>query len=357
MPESSFSPAVVRPQHEPPDTLPLLRLLDLVLRYRSLVLLVTLAIAALVTAWAGLRPLPWTADSRFMPAGNSGRDAAGLRGIAGQFGFDLSAMDSGEPLEFYVELVRSPDLLRELVHTEFNRGGAGAGPTRLMDLLAIPGETEAERTLNAIRDMQEKRVVVSLHKQAGLVNLTTLAPSAELAAAMNRRLLELVGEFNLDKRQSQAREERRFTEARLDAARRELAEAETARRRFMEQNRQIRSPQLMMEHDRLERQVAMVQQVYTSLAQTYEQARINEVRNTPILTIIDQPESMVRLPSRRMPLFVVAGTLLGFTAALSLVLVLWTLDRQLGSSHQQYPELDRIYRALRRHRRPALPAG
>jgi len=42
----------------------------------------------------------------------------------------------------------------------------------------------------------------------------------------------------------------------------------------------------------------MQQQVYSSLAQAFEQARIDEVRNTPVLTLVDPP-NLPAEPDRR----------------------------------------------------------
>ena len=101
---------------------------------------------------------------------------------------------------------------------------------------------------------------------------------------MNRRLLELVTEFNQERRQSQAAAERRFVEARREEAKGELEEAERNLQRFLEQNRSYESsPQLVFEAQRLQRSVDINQQLYTSLAQSYEQARIAETVTHPSL--------------------------------------------------------------------------
>jgi uncharacterized protein involved in exopolysaccharide biosynthesis len=51
---------------------------------------------------------------------------------------------------------------------------------------------------------------------------------------------------------------------------------------FLQANRQwANSPDLTFQHDRLERDIALRQQVYTTLVQSFEQARISEVRDTP----------------------------------------------------------------------------
>jgi uncharacterized protein involved in exopolysaccharide biosynthesis len=102
-----------------------------------------------------------------------------------------------------------------------------------------------------------------------------------------RGSVELLNEFNLETRQSQALEEGRFVSARMAEAQEELREAEEALKTFLQQNRQFRnSPELVFEHDRLQRQVAMRQEIFTSLAQSHEQSRIDAVRDTPVITVI-----------------------------------------------------------------------
>ena len=46
----------------------------------------------------------------------------------------------------------------------------------------------------------------------------------------------------------------------------------------------------------------MLHQVYTSLAQAYEQASIDEVRNTPVMTVIEAVEEPVGPNPRRLAL-------------------------------------------------------
>jgi len=52
------------------------------------------------------------------------------------------------------------------------------------------------------------------------------------------------------------------------------------------------SPELGFQRDRLQREVSLRQQVYASLMQSREDAKIREVRDTPVLTVLESP----RLP-------------------------------------------------------------
>ena len=104
-------------------------------------------------------------------------------------------------------------------------------------------------------------------------------------------MLDLLDSFNLETRQPQAASERRFVEERLGQAKDELLDAEDRLLTFLNQNREFQnSSQLSFEHDRLLREVRLRQDVVTSLTESHEQARIEEVRNTPVITIVQAPE-------------------------------------------------------------------
>jgi uncharacterized protein involved in exopolysaccharide biosynthesis len=109
-------------------------------------------------------------------------------------------------------------------------------------------------------------------------------------------------------------------EARLAEARTELVDAENRLATFLERNRRYQdSPELTFEAARLQRQVDLQQQVYASLAQAYEKARIDEVRNTPVLSVVDSPD--VLPGGRGLVRRALLGALLGAALAFLVVVV------------------------------------
>jgi uncharacterized protein involved in exopolysaccharide biosynthesis len=110
------------------------------------------------------------------------------------------------------------------------------------------------------------------------------------AEALSRILIGAIKHFNVATRQLQARELRLFLETRVTDALQSLHQAEDDLRTFYERNRRFAdSPQLVFDESRFKRQVALQQDLYTSLAKELESARIDEVNDTPAITIIDPP--------------------------------------------------------------------
>ena len=255
-----------------------------------------LALAGLAVGAASTVFFDYVAQSSFRPHERD-ESLSSLSGLASQFGLSLPGLSlggEGESLHFYGRLLRSREILTQLATTTFTApaDGEGGRPVtgNLLQLLEISGDDEQERLLNAVEELED-RVSVSLDLDARLVTLETRDSRPELAVLMNRRLLELANSFNLTQRQTQATAEREFVETRVEDAQSELGAAEAQMEEFLENNRTYESsPQLSFEAARLQRRIDLQQQVYTTLAQAYEQARIEEVRNTPVITIVDAPE-------------------------------------------------------------------
>ena len=96
----------------------------------------------------------------------------------------------------------------------------------------------------------------------------------------------------------------------------------------------------------------MRQQLYTSLAQAFEQARIEEVRDNPVITMIERPTLPLKPNGRGLlrkgPLALMAGFLLGLSIAFGREVV-----RQGRAGNAD--ELTRLQRLVRETARGVLP--
>jgi uncharacterized protein involved in exopolysaccharide biosynthesis len=205
-----------------------------------------------------------------------------------------------------------------------------------------------EREIKAAKRLRGK-TAIGTDRQANLVMVRVNAKWPELAEQISQRYVELVNEFNQEKRRSRAAAERQFTEARLDELRRELEAGEAEQRRFLERNRVYQDdPALANEFLRLSRQVAQVQQSYQSLATAYEQAKVEEVRNTPVITVIQHAAGTAQ-PSVRLRFGALLGFFLGGIIALTWVVVKEYAARERAVAPEAYQELEALrHRAVQR---------
>jgi uncharacterized protein involved in exopolysaccharide biosynthesis len=275
--------------------LSLIALLNVVLRERWRILRTAVIALAIAAAVVLLLPRTWTSAGSFRPQQRQNA-AAGLSGLAAQFGLSVPNLDNSQSPAFYADLLRSRTILGHVVDTQYTvRENGAERRASLMDLLEIddqlaPG-VRRQITIEKLGDLLR----VEMAPRTGIVTFAVSTKRPELSEQIAQRMLAEVNRFNLESRQSQASAERRFTEGRLAAVRQELREAENRLEAFLRQNRQFRSsPDLTLQQERLRQDMSLHQDVYTTLAQAYEQAKIEEVRDTPVITVVEQPELAVR---------------------------------------------------------------
>jgi uncharacterized protein involved in exopolysaccharide biosynthesis len=294
-----------------------LRIANVLLKRWKLIVGLPIAAAFVAAAISLLLTEKYTATATFVPeVDDQGVNLpSGLAGVAAQFGVSVPGGGGSSP-NFYADVLRSRTLRDQILLASFAdaRTEAPNDTVNLLDLLGIEGETEAKR-LESGRTRLKNINSISIDGETNIVSVSVETPYPELSAAVANRFISLVNVFNLETRRSNAEERRLFIEGRVAAAQRELWEAEEEQKEFLQRNRQYRgSPDLQFQYDRLNRQVLIKQEVLTTLRRQYEEARIQEVNDTPIITVIDRavPPVEKSSPQRRASVtlaFFLAGVL------------------------------------------------
>jgi uncharacterized protein involved in exopolysaccharide biosynthesis len=319
----------------------LLRVGAAIMRHRVLVLgtagIVVLAVAAKLL----LSPRVYTTESSFIPQSNS--PTSNFSGIAAQIGIALPLTEPGRSPEFYASLITSRQVLGAVVDTPFVL--PGQGPITLVEHYESSGETPALRRDEAIMSL-EGDLETTVDATSGVVELRATATDPALALMINQRVLDLVNQFNLHTRQSQAAMERKFTEGRLEEVRGDLREAEDRQQRFLQRNRDYQnSPELLFQSDRLQREVEFRQQLYAVLAESYERAKIDEVRDTPVITVVERPELPARPDRRGLVKWGLVSLILGLVLGSILALIREALARTRTDEPAEFAELAELWRS------------
>jgi uncharacterized protein involved in exopolysaccharide biosynthesis len=181
---------------------------------------------------------------------------------------------------------------------------------------------------------------VGVNAQTSIVTVKAELPHPELAAAVANRLVAYLNDFNTQTRQSQARERRKFTEQRVGASQQDLREAEEALKRFYQANRSWQqSPQLVFEEGRLRRQVELRQELHLTLRREYETARIEEVNDTPVITVIDVALAPQRKSSPQRLLWAVLALVLSSVFGVAWAFGVEYVERAQREQNELYRDL------------------
>lgn len=293
-------------------------LVPLVRRWR-LIAAVSFAFAALAAIASMLmRPVfvaSTTFTSQFRPLGAS---AGGLAGLAGRLGLSVDPASAAMSPDFLASVVQSRTILESAVQASYQLPVRTDEPATgtLAEWWDIQAENPQER-LNRAVEALAGRLTVRVDIPTGIVTLSVRDRSPVVAAAIANRMVALLDAFNLERRQSQSREARRFASERLVPAESELRTAEAAHLRFLQANRNFReSSVLAFEENRLQRMVQLKQEIYATLIREFEEARIAEVRDTPLLTVIDSAAPPDKRFSPRRKRMVVLAALAGMALSI-----------------------------------------
>jgi len=287
--------------------------LMLLLMRRRRLIVTPLVVGAIVALYVLLTPRTYTTTVSFFPQAR--RSASSLSGLAAQFGVNIAGGEAAQSVQFYVDLIKSREVLGNVADGTVRFGtGDGAFEGPVWKALKVGGPDSLTRRDRAIRLLLTE-VSSAQDVRSGIITLKVIAPSAELARVIAQRILDEVTRFNVVTRQSQAVAERKFTEQRLAVVRDSLRAAEGRLQRFLDENRSLASANLGFERDRLARDVAVRQSLFSQLTASYESAKIEEVRDTPVLTIISPPEAPLGSDARHLALNTALGIAMGFALA------------------------------------------
>lgn len=346
-------------QSEEARRVPLLKWVNSLLRHRFTLIAIPLTVAVLVVGWELLQPRTYTSNVSFTPAQTGDGRLSQVSGLAAQLGVQVPGGGGNRSPQFYADLLTTNEVLRMVVKADYSlpEGAvteAGTARGSLIDIYGIQEPDSLRARAIAIESLRSS-IIVRSDLETSLIRLSVRTSRPRFSQLLADRLLEAVHQFNVERRSSQAAEERAFLERRLEAARTDLHAAEDSLQNFLERNRSFQgSPQLRFEHDRLQRRVQMQQQIYSSLQESLEQAKIEEVRTTPVVTVVQSPTRPSIPDPRHLVLKTVLALLFGGVLA-----VIWALARDAfqRGDWEETKHLTEFRRQLRDIRREAERAS
>lgn len=334
----------IRPEPRPvADELSIISIVNSVLRHRWLIAALVL-LGGLYLGWKSMKePRLFTTEAQFMSKGSRGQSQ--IQGLAQQFGIVVGSGDAGASPQFYMELLESRPLLAAVADRQYRiRTDTGVVTGNLAKIYNIRNRNPAivkSSVTNALKGQVDENTSL----KTGVITVIVHAKYPELAVQIAQGLLDQVNAFNLSRRQEQASAEREFIERRLAEAQAQLSQAEDNLQSFLTENRDFRSsPSLQLGFDRLNRNVSSRQSLYNALATSYEQAKIEEVRDLPVISVLEPPELPIEPDPHGGKRKVILGMLVGLVIGVVLAFV---LDRLAANRNVRSDELEE-FAALKR---------
>jgi uncharacterized protein involved in exopolysaccharide biosynthesis len=239
-------------------------------------------------------PLYYT-SAKLLPINESTR-SSDIAGIASQFGFNLESQlkdVSISSVEIIPHILQSRTLANSMLDLQFNTKEFGDG-YRLIDIIRKNTDKTKIWGKSARQSAANQLLKMFFAKKSRSLPIITLgvyskepAFAADLCSAIIENLENLITSVKL----SQVKEKKVFIENRIKEILRDLSINEDALKKFREKNRDIMfSAKLLLEQERLVRDVQVQTQLYITLKSQFEMVRIEEVQKNTIVQVLDPPE-------------------------------------------------------------------
>jgi uncharacterized protein involved in exopolysaccharide biosynthesis len=250
-----------------------------------------------------------------LPSGG-GANLGGLAGLASQFGVNVpmgATADLSSP-SLYPELLRSRTFAEKILNKEFYLDKYG----KKLSLLAIlthgdeaPNVGQDKLIADAVNKLNAEILAFNQDPKStfSVIKVTTEDPrfSKELADVVLAELEALNRYFKSET----VSEKNTFIENRIASVEGELEGSEQALKDFNERNRQIFSPALQLNQERLERDVEVQKGIYLTLKQQLELAKIEEVQEASIVQVLDKPQVSLGPTNKNLKSSVLLAAILG----------------------------------------------
>ena len=261
-------------------------------------LIIFIPMICIVIAFINLKffskPLYMT-NAKILPISESSRSSE-IAGLASQFGFNLGDQMKSVNISsavMYPEIIQSTRLANILLDERFDTEKYGPGQKLINILMENSDSTivwsDKDRRKASRRLL--KMFSATKSRTLPLITLTVYTDESKftysLASAIIETLENLINTFKI----SQVKEKKLFIDNRIKEVQIKLKKKEDELKIFREKNRDIMfSPKLLIEQERLLRDVQVQTELFITLRTQYEMVRIEEVQNNSLIQLLDPPK-------------------------------------------------------------------
>jgi uncharacterized protein involved in exopolysaccharide biosynthesis len=243
-------------------------------------------------------------------------------GMVAQLGIQAPSMSQGKLI--YPEIIKSRTLAKKVLQKNFKSIHYKKEKTLLEILTKTDKKSKKGLDTILIRgvDIFINSLDVKENLKTGIISLVIEASEPKLSSDIASALIQELDTHQKRFTKKQVKKKRLFIQERIKDVNIELIKIEEALKNFRIQNRKyVDSPSLLLEFERLMREAEVQKQLYITLKKEFEMAQIEEVEDSDILYIIDEPETPLYYSRPRKRFFVILTGLLGIGLGLIIALI------------------------------------
>lgn len=266
-------------------------------------------------------PSRFTATTTILPeVETSPLPLASLTQLATSFGVSLSGRTPAT--ELYPVIMRSDEVLRQIVYGRYPSQSRGSN-VNLIEYWGIRNPDSAKTYEDARKRLRNQAIEIDASRRTGVIELSVSMGDPLLAARVANRIVEDLDQYVRAFQRTSASEQRKWIEQRLQEVQGALERSEASLTDFRRKNRLISgSPELELDEERLSREVQLNTTLFVELKRQYEVVRIEEIKNIPIVNVLDSAQVPARRSSPKRRVIASVGLLFGVGLGTALAVVM-----------------------------------
>jgi capsular polysaccharide biosynthesis protein len=229
--------------------------------------------------------------------GNKSSTFSGLAELASLAGATVGAES---PIEIYQNLITSEAVLGPVIFTKY-RTLESQDSVNLLEYFKIEPEMDLpvdiqkrKMFIKFYKSFSKSHIVTDVDRETKILDIKVTMPESKLAAAVANNIVESLDRYVMTKRKSYASNQSFYIEVRIGQVKDSLQAVEEKLKVFRMQNKVLsQSPELMLQEARLSRNVEILQTVYVELTKQFELAKIDEIKDTPVLNVKEYAQDPV----------------------------------------------------------------
>ena len=212
-----------------------------------------------------------------------------LSGLASLAGVNVGG---STPTQIYQELVTSESVLAPVIYAKYKTKEFPDSVNlikyeEIEPDKSLPADLQKRKMfLKEFQKLTKSRITTDVDRMTQVLTITVQMPEGQLSADVANNIAASLDGYIQTQMRTSAKDQREYIDKRMSQVKDSLVAAENNMKDFNEKNKIIsQSPSLMLEQGRLQRQVQILNTVYLQLAQQSELAKIQEVKDTPVINI------------------------------------------------------------------------
>lgn len=300
-------------------------------------------------------PREYTANAMIAPELSDNKTTGGLSSLAAMAGFNLNATSTADAIypDLYPDIVTSTPFITGLFNVQVKDLDEEVDTTLYCYLnehqrvpwwtlitsapfkalgwvISLFTEEEKEDAIldpfhltkeeaDIAKELSE-RITVSVDKKTGVTTLSVTMQDARISACLTDTVVRRLQDYITEYRTTKARQDFQFQEKLFERKKKEYEKAQENYAKFADANKNIILLSYRAEQERLENEMRLAYQVYTSVARQLQMAEAKVQEITPVYTIIEPATIPIKASKPRKTLM-----LLGIVFLTGLCCVSWIL--------------------------------